>query len=246
MYRSFAPWQSDQERLQTGTQFPASAGLADSGGSPGIGSAGAPVSDVGSGQPGALRAFFEANRSQGAGILGGLANRFNQQVATTQAGLTQPLSTGQELPLIPQGGMPAGAEQGVENVNAQIAAYNEQQRKNAEANKQTQATNQATAQGLAQDWNRLGTQEGQQSLLEQQLGSSGYTPGQARLDAWLAGSAANTNPNILGTAGANYNALQTQANATPSTDPNAVTKWMEQKQQEARDRIRQWVRSRTR
>src|SRR5574337_920570 len=93
---------------------------------------------------------------------------------------------------------PIGGQEPVDKLNAMITAYNEQQRAKAGSAKDIMGRNQAAAQALGSDVGRLGTQEGQQSLLEQQYGSTNYTPGQARLDAWLTGAAANARPDLIG------------------------------------------------
>lgn len=237
MYRSFAPWQSDEERLQAGTQLPASVGLSGSGAAPAIGSAGAPPIQTGGGAPGALRAFFALNRDQGGRVLGDIAGGVNREIANTQAGLETVPTVGAPA-IAPNASSIAGLRQSVTQVPGQITtpgdvnAYTQEQQAKADAAKQAAARNQAAASAVTQDWNRLGTQEGQQSLLEQQYGSAGYTPGQARLDAWLAGSAANANPNVIGNVGQNYSALQTQAAATPTQDPNALANWLRQQREQ--------------
>lgn len=201
------------------------------------------------GATGAIRSFFEANKDQGSKVLGGLADSINQKIGATQGSLEAVPTVGPQASLLSYSAPPprrsdvnkddnSDLEKQVNNhsvvdwANSQIGAYNQAQ-KNADtpANAETAARNVARVEPLAGDVNALGAgQEGLQSLLDQRHSGAGYTPGQSRLDAWLAGSAANANPGaVTGTQDA-YRSLQANAAKTQNvgTAPGWTNRTMDQ------------------
>jgi hypothetical protein len=247
MYLSRQFWQPDEERVQGAGPLPVTAGSSAAAAAPGIGSEGAAPSqsNVGTGAPGALRSFFDLNKDQGQRVLGGLAESVNQRLQNTQASLTPVQSVGQQYPYMPVEG-PGLARDAANQINDQIAAYNAEQQRLAEAGKTAGGQNKAAIEGMAQDVNRLGSQEGQQSLLEQRYAGQGYTPGQARLDSWLTSSASNASPGTVGGVQQGYGAAQASAAAPPATNPNAPAQWQQAQQELLNQRLRDWIKGHTR
>lgn len=233
-YLSRAFWQQPDERLQQplgagGVPGVDASGGAGGAGSPAVGSAsaGAAPNNSGQGAPGALREFFAQNKGQGAALLGGLVDPLNSRIASESSRIssgmpTLPGSFNEKEPTpadFMRGGNP-------NDMRSQERAYNEahaawQARKDAAASGASSAADAAKAwsaqqvagiQPIGQDVRLLGQgQEGMQTLLTQRAGANPYSGGQSRLDAWLAGSAANQNPGALQGVQGGWDALSGKA-----------------------------------
>jgi len=126
-------------------------------GTPSPGSSPTPL-QAGTGEPGALRAFFMANRESGkeqAQMLGGGISGRLSDAEQRLPGLTQ------ESPAVPQGGVPPALDPGIAKQRDDLLSP------------------------LRDDINLLGRgPEGQATLLAKNAGP-GYTPTMGALDAWL-------------------------------------------------------------
>ena len=213
--RSFGPTGDDeQRRLASGNPLPA--GSDAIGGSPAGGVAQAAVPgtpDSANIDHNAIRSFFDANKDQGATVLGGLADSLSQRISSAPSQMDA-------LPT-PPGTTPASYDVHESNgkgglatsytwhpsappSDAAVESY-------TGAAKATAARNLAGLSPLKTDVGQLGSMEGQQNLLSQSKGGQNYTPGQGRLDSWLSGSAANQSPSIVNNVNAGLQALTDNA-----------------------------------
>ena len=197
---------------------------------PGTATAGAsPAQAPGGGESGALLRFFQANRGEGGNILRNLAGNLSTRMATAQGRLEAVPTVGAQVPILNaagEGGYGAGAAQ---NENLWRSAYNQAQSDLAAKGAEASARNVAGIQPLGQELGQWGTGEGFQTSLERQFGSGNYTPGQARLDAWLAGAAAQQSPSYAQNLQNAYSTLQKQAGTTqtaPTNQTEYVRQWL--------------------
>jgi hypothetical protein len=223
--RSFGPVGDDEQRRQAsavpladGSANPTPGAPAASGTAPASPNAG-PIDHN------AVRSFFDANKDQGAKVLGGLESSLNQRIGSAQGGLTPITPTTPFAPMVPPslGANPdpvASAQQGIIWGGANAVAKEAHDKANAEIidkNKPIAAQNVASLAPLGQDVKQLGSMEGQQNLLAQG-GNPEYSPGQNRLDAWLSGAAGTRDPSPINNVSAGFNALNYNAGITdPAT-----------------------------
>lgn len=234
-YLSRAFWQQPDERLQQplgagGVPGVDASGGAGGAGSPAVGSAttGAPPDTSGQGAPGALRQFFAQNKDQGAALLGGLVDPIKQRMASEQSrivGATPTLAAPTQADQMTGRG-PWGAAFASRVNSGIVDPYNSQQQaafdKQADPQRERSAGEVAGIQPIGQDVKLLGQgQEGLQTLLAQRAGANPYSGGQSRLDAWLAGSAANQNPAAIQSAEQGWSGLS-KAAATPYNEGPAA------------------------
>jgi hypothetical protein len=222
--RSFGPVGDDeQKRLASGDPLPA--GAAVPGGAPsGLQQAAVPgAPESANVDHNAIRSFFDANKDQGANVLGGLADSLSQRIQAAPGqmqavpGITPIYNSGFKNDIrytSPTGNAPATRQ----DMGPAVAASKEANAASILAAKEAAANNVASLSPLKTDVGQLGSMEGQQNLLSQRAAGQNYTPGQGRLDSWLSGAAANQSPGTLNNVNAGMQALTDNAGIyDPST-----------------------------
>ena len=225
--RSFGPTGDDeQRRLAASNPLAAGGDAGATEGAPLAPGQAAAASPSPSSQPvdhNAIRSFFEANKDQGASVLGGLADSLSNRIRSAPGEMSQvPGLSDAPHHYFKNDVMLTG---GV-NVPFQTfdlsKALSDQQAKHDASVKSAQdaaAQNVSTLGGLSTDVGQLGTMEGQQNLLAQRAGPD-YSAGQGRLDSWLSGSATNraSTPAVINNVNAGLSAVKDNAGIwDPST-----------------------------
>jgi hypothetical protein len=193
---------------------PANAG---GGGAAPVAPVGAPAagSPTGTGDPGALRSFFEANKGAGQAVFGGLADSISQRISDAESQFRQlPLETTTTTPgTAPSASFTHGA------FHAPTVTPGTPAVTTTTPSTEHLDARQAIIKPISDDLARLGQgAEGYQALLTQGAGP-GYTPGMGRLDSWLAAGAADpARVQELQSRLSGLGAEQPAAQPKPSTD----------------------------
>lgn len=217
-YLSRTFWQDPRERVK---QAPTAVGMpGEAGGT--AGSAPQGQAQAPGGEPGAIRSFFEQNKAQGAGILGGLADSINRRIGAASQGITPGTVPGAFSEPEPtySGGQGMGdlliAKPRHDAWAQRKAQYEQASQPAIDAQKERAAKDTAGIQPIGQDVQQLGQgQEGIQTMLAKRGGMGGEN----RLDAWLAGSYAGSNPSALQGVQESWKALQDKAGSMGTVDP---------------------------